>query len=163
MRSVPLLLAQSAVREDVDQAGAQIRHRLLAARERRRVRRGRVREVPPGLHQGRRQARPAGRQDQDQARACVVPREALRFLAHCIFFCARAEDNKLSVTSSIPLSKRYIKYLTKRFLKKNTMRDWIRYACPSAILEGSVLLTLCAASLRRPRTPTSSASSTSRT
>jgi len=33
---------------------------------------------------------------------------------------------KLTVTSSIPLSKRYLKYLTKKFLKKNALRDWIR-------------------------------------
>jgi len=35
-------------------------------------------------------------------------------------------NNKLTVTSNIPLSKRYLKYLTKKFLKKNTLRDWIR-------------------------------------
>ena len=40
-------------------------------------------------------------------------------------------DTKITVTSSIPLSKRYLKYLTKKFLKKNTLRDWIRYAPPS--------------------------------
>ncbi|EJD52134.1 ribosomal protein L22 [Auricularia subglabra TFB-10046 SS5] len=43
----------------------------------------------------------------------------------------REPENKLSVTSSIPLSKRYIKYLTKRFLKKNSMRDWIRVVASS--------------------------------
>ncbi|KZV88275.1 ribosomal protein L22e [Exidia glandulosa HHB12029] len=43
----------------------------------------------------------------------------------------READNKLTVTSSIPLSKRYIKYLTKRFLKKNSMRDWIRVVASS--------------------------------
>lgn len=37
-------------------------------------------------------------------------------------------DTKITVTSSIPLSKRYLKYLTKKFLKKNTLRDWIRCA-----------------------------------
>ena len=35
-------------------------------------------------------------------------------------------DTKITVTSSIPLSKRYLKYLTKKFLKKNQLRDWIR-------------------------------------
>ncbi len=35
-------------------------------------------------------------------------------------------NNKLTVTSSIPLSKRYLKYLTKKFLKKSSLRDWIR-------------------------------------
>jgi len=33
---------------------------------------------------------------------------------------------KLTITSNIPLSKRYLKYLTKKFLKKNSLRDWIR-------------------------------------
>lgn len=31
------------------------------------------------------------------------------------------------MNSSIPFSKRYLKYLTKKFLKKNQLRDWIRY------------------------------------
>jgi large subunit ribosomal protein L22e len=35
-------------------------------------------------------------------------------------------STKLTVTSNIPLSKRYLKYLTKKFLKKNSLRDWIR-------------------------------------
>ncbi|CAF0743970.1 unnamed protein product [Didymodactylos carnosus] len=33
---------------------------------------------------------------------------------------------KVSVTSEIPLSKRYMKYLTKKFLKKHELRDWLR-------------------------------------
>jgi len=43
----------------------------------------------------------------------------------------READSKLSVSSTIPLSKRYVKYLTKRFLKKNSMRDWIRVVASS--------------------------------
>ncbi|KZT74761.1 ribosomal protein L22e [Daedalea quercina L-15889] len=39
---------------------------------------------------------------------------------------SRDGDIKLTVTSNIPLSKRYLKYLTKKFLKKNSLRDWIR-------------------------------------
>ncbi|KIM85393.1 hypothetical protein PILCRDRAFT_817403 [Piloderma croceum F 1598] len=38
----------------------------------------------------------------------------------------RDGNTKLTVTSNIPLSKRYLKYLTKKFLKKNSLRDWIR-------------------------------------
>merc|ERR1711885_98081 len=34
--------------------------------------------------------------------------------------------NKLTVSSEIPLSKRYLKYLTKKYLKKNNLRDWLR-------------------------------------
>ena len=33
---------------------------------------------------------------------------------------------KISVTSEVPLSKRYMKYLTKKFLKKHELRDWLR-------------------------------------
>ncbi|KAL0951027.1 hypothetical protein HGRIS_007767 [Hohenbuehelia grisea] len=38
----------------------------------------------------------------------------------------RDGNTKITVTSNIPFSKRYLKYLTKKFLKKNTLRDWIR-------------------------------------
>merc|ERR1739838_31690 len=34
-------------------------------------------------------------------------------------------DNKVVVTANIDLSKRYLKYLTKKYLKKN-LRDWLR-------------------------------------
>jgi hypothetical protein len=37
-----------------------------------------------------------------------------------------AGDTKLTVTSNVAFSKRYVKYLTKKFLKKNLLRDWIR-------------------------------------
>ena len=33
---------------------------------------------------------------------------------------------KLLVTARAPFSKRYLKYLTKKFLKKNQIRDWLR-------------------------------------
>merc|ERR1711963_385833 len=32
----------------------------------------------------------------------------------------------LGVSSEIALSKRYLKYLTKRYLKKNNLREWLR-------------------------------------
>ncbi|THU91744.1 ribosomal protein L22e [Dendrothele bispora CBS 962.96] len=38
----------------------------------------------------------------------------------------RDGNTKITVTSNIPFSKRYLKYLTKKFLKKHTLRDWIR-------------------------------------
>ncbi|GAA5835567.1 hypothetical protein JCM9279_004583 [Rhodotorula babjevae] len=38
----------------------------------------------------------------------------------------REGSGKLSVTSTVPFSKRYLKYLTKKFLKKNQMREWLR-------------------------------------
>ncbi|CAF4005370.1 unnamed protein product, partial [Rotaria sp. Silwood1] len=34
--------------------------------------------------------------------------------------------SKISVTSDVLLSKRYMKYLTKKFLKKHELRDWLR-------------------------------------
>ena len=33
---------------------------------------------------------------------------------------------KITVTSETPFSKRYLKYLTKKYLKKNSLRDWLR-------------------------------------
>ena len=38
-----------------------------------------------------------------------------------------ASDKKvITVTSNIELSKRYLKYLSKKFLKKSELRDWLR-------------------------------------
>merc|ERR1712124_25176 len=34
--------------------------------------------------------------------------------------------NKVTVSSEIPFSKRYLKYLTKGYLKKNNLREWLR-------------------------------------
>uniref|UniRef100_A0A3P8Y304 Ribosomal protein L22-like 1 n=1 Tax=Esox lucius TaxID=8010 RepID=A0A3P8Y304_ESOLU len=34
--------------------------------------------------------------------------------------------NKINVTSNKQFSKRYLKYLTKKYLKKNNLRDWLR-------------------------------------
>jgi len=37
-----------------------------------------------------------------------------------------SRDNaKVIVSTKIPLSKRYLKYLTKKFLKKNQLKDWM--------------------------------------
>ena len=36
------------------------------------------------------------------------------------------EKNKIVLTSSVPFSKRYLKFLTKKYLKKNNLRDWLR-------------------------------------
>lgn len=36
------------------------------------------------------------------------------------------EGAKVTVTSSIPMAKRYVKYLTKRYLKKHNVRDYLR-------------------------------------
>ncbi|XP_050263939.1 uncharacterized protein LOC126708176 [Quercus robur] len=36
------------------------------------------------------------------------------------------EKNKISVTSDSNFSKRYLKYLTKKYLKKHNVRDWLR-------------------------------------
>ncbi|KAG9314478.1 ribosomal protein L22e [Chiua virens] len=43
----------------------------------------------------------------------------------------RDASNKIIVTSNVPFSKRYLKYLTKKFLKKNSLRDWIRVVASS--------------------------------
>ena len=39
--------------------------------------------------------------------------------------------NKVNLTSDIPFSKRYLKYLTKKYLKKNNLRDWLRVVANS--------------------------------
>lgn len=36
------------------------------------------------------------------------------------------DKNKVSVTSESHMSKRYLKYLTKKYLKKHNVRDWLR-------------------------------------
>merc|ERR1711874_189986 len=35
-----------------------------------------------------------------------------------------ALKNRVTVVADRPLSKRYLKYLTKKYLKKNNLRDW---------------------------------------
>ncbi|MEJ1272846.1 ribosomal protein L22 [Cricetulus griseus] len=39
--------------------------------------------------------------------------------------------SKITVTSEVPSSKRYLKYLTKKYLKKNNLRDWLRVVANS--------------------------------
>jgi large subunit ribosomal protein L22e len=34
--------------------------------------------------------------------------------------------SKVAINSEIAFSKRYLKYLTKKYLKKNNLRDWLR-------------------------------------
>ncbi|KAL4440294.1 hypothetical protein ABPG75_003295 [Micractinium tetrahymenae] len=36
------------------------------------------------------------------------------------------DKTKITVTSEIQISKRYLKYLTKKYLKKHNVRDWLR-------------------------------------
>ncbi|XP_038061284.1 60S ribosomal protein L22-like [Patiria miniata] len=36
------------------------------------------------------------------------------------------KKSKLTITSNVHFSKRYLKYLTKKYLKKNNLRDWLR-------------------------------------
>ena len=36
------------------------------------------------------------------------------------------DKTKVTVTSEAPMSKRYLKYLTKKYLKKHNVRDWLR-------------------------------------
>lgn len=38
-----------------------------------------------------------------------------------------SEGNKVVVVSNTKFSGKYLKYLTKRYLKKNQIRDWIRF------------------------------------
>jgi len=41
------------------------------------------------------------------------------------------KNHKLTVTANIPFSKRYLKYLTEKFLKKSTLRDYLRVVASS--------------------------------
>lgn len=36
-----------------------------------------------------------------------------------------SEGSKIVVTSNVPFAKRYLKYLTKKYLKKNQLRDYL--------------------------------------
>mmetsp|Transcript_11501 Transcript_11501/g.23386 ORF Transcript_11501/g.23386 Transcript_11501/m.23386 type:complete len:96 (-) Transcript_11501:852-1139(-) len=36
------------------------------------------------------------------------------------------EKNKVVIVAEAPFSKRYLKYLTKKYLKKQQLRDWLR-------------------------------------
>jgi large subunit ribosomal protein L22e len=38
--------------------------------------------------------------------------------------------SKITLVSEVPFSKRYLKYLTKKYLKKNNLRDWLRVVAP---------------------------------
>ncbi|KAG8906191.1 hypothetical protein FRB99_007407 [Tulasnella sp. 403] len=39
--------------------------------------------------------------------------------------------NTIVVTYYVPIAKTYLKYLTKKYLKKYELRDWIRVVAPS--------------------------------
>ncbi|XP_017490137.1 PREDICTED: 60S ribosomal protein L22-like [Rhagoletis zephyria] len=39
--------------------------------------------------------------------------------------------SKILINANILFSKRYLKYLTKKYLKKNNLRDWIRVVATS--------------------------------
>eukprot|EP00128_Syssomonas_multiformis_P014204 Colp12_sorted_trinity150504_noHs@24633 len=41
------------------------------------------------------------------------------------------DKNKLTVNAETAFSKRYLKYLSKKFLKKNRLRDWLRVVATS--------------------------------
>ncbi|PWY90189.1 60S ribosomal protein L22 [Aspergillus heteromorphus CBS 117.55] len=44
---------------------------------------------------------------------------------------SQSGDGKIEVVSHIPFSGRYLKYLTKKYLKKQQLRDWIRVVSTS--------------------------------
>ncbi|TGZ63463.1 hypothetical protein CRM22_006910 [Opisthorchis felineus] len=41
------------------------------------------------------------------------------------------ESNSVTVTANIPFSKRYLKYLTKKYLKRHKLRDFLRVVSKS--------------------------------
>ncbi len=40
---------------------------------------------------------------------------------------SQEDDTKVVIVASAKFSGKYLKYLTKRYLKKNQIRDWIRF------------------------------------
>ncbi|KAI9884539.1 MAG: 60S ribosomal protein L22 [Watsoniomyces obsoletus] len=40
-------------------------------------------------------------------------------------------DGKIQIITHLPFSGRYLKYLTKKFLKKHQLRDWLRVVSTS--------------------------------
>ena len=44
---------------------------------------------------------------------------------------SREGEGKIWIKTSIPFSKRYLKYLTKKFLKRAELRDWLRVVATS--------------------------------
>ncbi|CAH8364721.1 unnamed protein product [Eruca vesicaria subsp. sativa] len=42
------------------------------------------------------------------------------------FVTTTREKNKITVTSDGQFCKRYLKYLTKKYLKKHNVKDWLR-------------------------------------
>ncbi|KAK0534520.1 Ribosomal L22e protein [Tilletia horrida] len=43
----------------------------------------------------------------------------------------REGEQKVIIKTTIPFSKRYLKYLTKKFLKRSQLRDWLRVVATS--------------------------------
>jgi len=41
------------------------------------------------------------------------------------------DKTKIQVVAEAPFSKRYLKYLTKKYLKKNSLRDWLHVIATS--------------------------------
>jgi len=41
------------------------------------------------------------------------------------------QKTKITLVADIPFSKRYLKYLTKKYLKKQALRDWLRVVASS--------------------------------
>eukprot|EP00392_Amoebophrya_sp_AT5.2_P009975 g10006.t1 len=41
------------------------------------------------------------------------------------------EKSKISVAAELPFSKRYLKYLTKKYLKKQQLRDFLHVVAPN--------------------------------
>lgn len=45
----------------------------------------------------------------------------------------KEEDNVVTVAASVKLSGKYLKYLTKKYLKKNQLKEWIRFSAASKV------------------------------
>jgi hypothetical protein len=54
------------------------------------------------------------------------PRVCLSYGLRQLLTEPAVDDQRLTLTTQVPFSKRYLKYLTKKYLKKSTLRDFIR-------------------------------------
>lgn len=54
----------------------------------------------------------------------------MRLLLTC-FHHPTPGEGKINITTTIPFSKRYLKYLTKKYLKRSQLRDWLRVVATS--------------------------------
>jgi large subunit ribosomal protein L22e len=54
-------------------------------------------------------------------------------LTNSVLILRKDANITIQVSPNVQFAKRYIKYLTKKFLKKNQLRDWLRVVAHSKL------------------------------